>query len=37
MGRGVLIITGHFGNWEFMARWLTTHGYHAQCRGAPRQ
>jgi len=25
--RGVLIITGHFGNWEFMSRWLTTHGY----------
>ncbi len=26
-GKGVLLITGHFGNWEFMARWLTTHGY----------
>ena len=26
-GRGVLLITGHFGNWELMARWLTTHGY----------
>jgi Kdo2-lipid IVA lauroyltransferase/acyltransferase len=26
-GLGVLLITGHFGNWEFMARWLTTHGY----------
>jgi KDO2-lipid IV(A) lauroyltransferase len=25
--RGVLLITGHFGNWEFMARWLTQHGY----------
>jgi KDO2-lipid IV(A) lauroyltransferase len=25
--RGVLLITGHFGNWEFLARWLTTHGY----------
>jgi KDO2-lipid IV(A) lauroyltransferase len=25
--RGAFIITGHFGNWEFMARWLTTHGY----------
>ena len=25
--KGVLLITGHFGNWEFMARWLTTHGY----------
>lgn len=27
MGRGVLLITGHFGNWEFLLRWLTTHGY----------
>jgi KDO2-lipid IV(A) lauroyltransferase len=27
MGRGVLLITGHFGNWEFMARWLSSHGY----------
>ncbi|HZT41285.1 MAG TPA: lysophospholipid acyltransferase family protein [Chthonomonadaceae bacterium] len=26
-GKGTLLITGHFGNWEFMARWLTTHGY----------
>lgn len=26
-GRGVLLITGHFGNWEFLGRWLTTHGY----------
>ncbi len=26
-GRGVMLMTGHFGNWEFMARWLTTHGY----------
>ena len=26
-GRGVLLITGHFGNWEFMARWLSSHGY----------
>ena len=25
--RGAFIITGHFGNWEFLARWLTTHGY----------
>ena len=24
---GSFIITGHFGNWEFLARWLTTHGY----------
>jgi KDO2-lipid IV(A) lauroyltransferase len=26
-GQGVLMITGHFGNWEFMSRWLTAHGY----------
>lgn len=25
--RGGFIITGHFGNWEFLARWLATHGY----------
>ena len=25
--RGVLLITGHFGNWEFLARWLNLHGY----------
>jgi KDO2-lipid IV(A) lauroyltransferase len=25
--KGGFIITGHFGNWEFLARWLTTHGY----------
>ena len=27
MGQGVLLITGHFGNWEFLARWLNLHGY----------
>jgi len=27
MQSGVLLITGHFGNWEFMARWLALHGY----------
>ncbi|HLK59622.1 MAG TPA: lysophospholipid acyltransferase family protein [Chthonomonadaceae bacterium] len=26
-GKGVLLVTGHFGNWEFMGRWLATHGY----------
>jgi len=25
--RGAFIITGHFGNWEFLARWLATHDY----------
>ncbi|CEK18329.1 lysophospholipid acyltransferase family protein [Chthonomonas calidirosea] len=25
--RGAFIITGHFGNWEFLARWLATHNY----------
>ena len=24
---GGFIITGHFGNWEFLARWITLHGY----------
>jgi len=27
MDKGVLLITGHFGNWEMMARWLAIHGY----------
>lgn len=27
MGRGVMIMTGHFGNWEALARWFTTHDY----------
>ena len=27
MEQGVLLITGHFGNWEFLARWLNLHGY----------
>jgi KDO2-lipid IV(A) lauroyltransferase len=27
IGKGVLLVTGHFGNWEFMGRWLATHGY----------
>ncbi len=26
-GKGVLLITGHFGNWEFLGRLLSTHGY----------
>ncbi len=26
-GRGVLIMTAHFGNWEVLARWFTTHDY----------
>lgn len=26
-GKGVLLITGHYGNWEFLARWLTLEGY----------
>jgi Kdo2-lipid IVA lauroyltransferase/acyltransferase len=26
-GSGVLLITGHFGNWELIARWLASHGY----------
>ncbi len=27
MGKGVLLITGHFGNWELMARYLCLRGY----------
>jgi KDO2-lipid IV(A) lauroyltransferase len=27
LGKGVVMITGHFGNWERMAAWLSTHGY----------
>ncbi len=26
-GKGVVMITGHFGNWERLAAWLSTHGY----------
>ncbi|MCS7208645.1 MAG: hypothetical protein NZ874_03655, partial [Fimbriimonadales bacterium] len=26
-GKGVLLITGHFGNWELMARYLCLRGY----------
>ncbi len=26
-GKGVILITGHFGNWERMASWLSFHGY----------
>jgi Kdo2-lipid IVA lauroyltransferase/acyltransferase len=26
-GKGVLVITGHFGNWEMMGKWLTAHDY----------
>ncbi len=26
-GDGSLLITGHFGNWEFIGRWLTQRGY----------
>ncbi len=27
MNKGVLLVTGHFGNWEFMAKWLACHHY----------
>jgi KDO2-lipid IV(A) lauroyltransferase len=26
-GKGVLMVSGHFGNWEFLGRWLAVHGY----------
>jgi KDO2-lipid IV(A) lauroyltransferase len=27
MNKGGFILSGHFGNWEFLARWITIHGY----------
>lgn len=26
-GKGALLVTGHFGNWERLSAWLSTHGY----------
>ena len=26
-GKGALMISGHFGNWEFMSRYITAHGF----------
>ncbi|WP_459922334.1 lysophospholipid acyltransferase family protein [Desulfatiferula olefinivorans] len=26
-GRGVIIMTGHYGNWELMGTWVVRHGY----------
>ncbi len=26
-GKGVIMITGHFGNWERLSAWISTHGY----------
>lgn len=26
-GRGVILMTGHYGNWELMGTWLVRHGY----------
>lgn len=26
-GKGAILITGHFGNWERLAAWLSNHGY----------
>lgn len=27
LGKGVIFITGHFGNWERCSTWVSTHGY----------
>ncbi len=34
-GRGVLMITGHFGNWELLGAWLAHNGYPLRVVGAP--
>src|SRR5437016_2966935 len=26
-GKGVILITGHFGNWERLSAWLSSHGF----------
>ena len=34
-GHGVLMITGHFGNWELLGAWLAQNGYPLSVVGAP--
>jgi KDO2-lipid IV(A) lauroyltransferase len=34
-GRGVIFLTGHFGNWELMAAAVTRRGYHASVVATP--
>lgn len=34
-GQGVLMITGHFGNWELLGAWMAKSGYPLRVVGAP--
>lgn len=34
-GHGVLMITGHFGNWELLGAWLAQNGYPLRVVGTP--
>jgi len=34
-GQGVLLITGHFGNWELLGAWLAQNGYPLRVVGTP--
>lgn len=34
-GRGVILLTGHFGNWEFMGAWAAQNGYRLKVVGRP--
>jgi len=34
-GRGVMMLTGHFGNWEILGAWLAANGYPRKVIGRP--
>ena len=34
-GRGMLLLTAHFGNWELLGAWLTWKGYQLKVVGTP--
>jgi KDO2-lipid IV(A) lauroyltransferase len=34
-GRGVILLTGHFGNWEMLGAWASQHGYRLKVVGSP--
>ncbi len=34
-GQGVLMITGHFGNWELLGAWMAQNGYPVRVVGSP--
>lgn len=36
-GQGVLMITGHFGNWELLGAWLAQNGYPLRVVGTPME